>query len=144
MGNFRSDRGSGGFRNSSPRSGERDRGGFRDRDSRNSRSSGREKPEMHSAICDKCKKECEIPFKPSGNKPVFCSDCFRKEGGSDSGSSRDNFRPRNNFSSSNNSSSTSSGISPEQFKQLNTKLDKILGILETLEIAEDEEEEDEE
>ena len=33
---------------------------------------------MHEAICDKCGKRCEVPFKPSGNKPVYCSDCFRK------------------------------------------------------------------
>jgi len=36
------------------------------------------------AICAECNRECEIPFKPSGDRPVYCSDCFskRKEGGS--------------------------------------------------------------
>ncbi len=34
--------------------------------------------EMHTAICDKCGKKCEVPFKPRGSKPVYCSDCFRK------------------------------------------------------------------
>ena len=28
-------------------------------------------------ICDKCGKSCEVPFKPDGNRPVFCSDCWR-------------------------------------------------------------------
>ncbi len=31
---------------------------------------------MHSAVCFECGKDCEVPFKPSGSKPVFCSFCF--------------------------------------------------------------------
>ena len=34
--------------------------------------------EMHKAICSECKKECEVPFKPTEGKPVFCRDCFNK------------------------------------------------------------------
>jgi len=34
--------------------------------------------EMHKAICAKCKKECEVPFKPSGDRPVYCKECFSK------------------------------------------------------------------
>ena len=30
------------------------------------------------ATCAECKKECEIPFKPSGGRPVYCSECFEK------------------------------------------------------------------
>ena len=39
--------------------------------------------EMHKATCASCKKECEVPFKPSGDRPVYCKDCFskRKDGG---------------------------------------------------------------
>ena len=33
--------------------------------------------EMHKAICSDCKKECEVPFKPTEGKPVFCRDCFQ-------------------------------------------------------------------
>ncbi len=29
-------------------------------------------------ICADCKKECEIPFKPSGDRPVYCKECFSK------------------------------------------------------------------
>ena len=29
------------------------------------------RPVMHQAICSECDKECEVPFKPSGDKPVF-------------------------------------------------------------------------
>jgi CxxC-x17-CxxC domain-containing protein len=46
----------------------------------------RERPTMHKATCSKCGKECEVPFRPTGAKPVYCSDCFRKENGGTSGS----------------------------------------------------------
>ena len=142
MGNFKSDnrnRGFGGNR-SGGRSGRFGRGfgggrsgersGFRDRDSG---SFERRRPEMHKATCDKCKKQCEVPFKPTGDKPVFCSDCFRKEGS-----------PSSSFNSKNNTSS--SGISQEQYKKLDMKLDKILRILEMIEFEEEDvdEESDEE
>jgi len=34
--------------------------------------------EMHKAVCDKCKKECEVPFKPTAGKPVYCKECYAK------------------------------------------------------------------
>ena len=38
---------------------------------------------MYAAICADCQKECSIPFKPSGDRPVYCKECFsrRKTGG---------------------------------------------------------------
>ena len=39
---------------------------------------GRDKKEMHQATCSDCGKNCEVPFKPTGDKPVFCDDCFSK------------------------------------------------------------------
>ncbi len=35
--------------------------------------------EMHKAVCSECGKECEVPFKPSGDRPVYCRDCFMKK-----------------------------------------------------------------
>jgi len=107
------------------------RGGFGDR-----------RPlEMHDATCDKCKKECQVPFRPTEGKPVLCSDCFRSAGGGSSSS----FSPRGD-----RSSSSGAGMSQEQFKQLNTKLDKIIEILDNLEfedgdedIVDEDEDEDE-
>jgi CxxC-x17-CxxC domain-containing protein len=92
----------------------------------------RRRPEMHEAICDKCGKNCEVPFRPTEGKPVLCSDCFNKSGGS---IQRQRFSPRSNDSSS--------GISQEQYKEINKKLDKILGILETIEFEEVDEEDEE-
>jgi CxxC-x17-CxxC domain-containing protein len=34
--------------------------------------------EMHKAVCGDCNKECEVPFKPTEGRPVYCRDCFSK------------------------------------------------------------------
>ena len=31
---------------------------------------------MHKAICADCRMECEVPFKPSADRPVYCKKCF--------------------------------------------------------------------
>ncbi|OIO81555.1 DNA-directed RNA polymerase [Candidatus Pacearchaeota archaeon CG1_02_32_132] len=53
-----------------------DRGGFRGGGSFN-----QGPREMHKATCDECKQECEVPFKPTQGKPVFCSNCYKKKKG---------------------------------------------------------------
>jgi CxxC-x17-CxxC domain-containing protein len=40
-------------------------------------SSGRR--EMHPATCAQCGKQTQVPFLPSGVRPVYCSDCFSKQ-----------------------------------------------------------------
>ncbi len=35
--------------------------------------------EMHKATCAECKKECDVPFKPTEGRPVYCRDCFAKK-----------------------------------------------------------------
>ncbi|MFH0876704.1 MAG: CxxC-x17-CxxC domain-containing protein [Candidatus Omnitrophota bacterium] len=35
--------------------------------------------EMHKAVCAECKKECEVPFKPSGDRPIYCKECYSKK-----------------------------------------------------------------
>jgi CxxC-x17-CxxC domain-containing protein len=34
--------------------------------------------ELHTVICSSCGVETQVPFKPSGDRPVYCRDCFRK------------------------------------------------------------------
>ncbi len=34
--------------------------------------------EMHPAVCARCGVETEVPFKPSGDRPVYCRDCFSR------------------------------------------------------------------
>ena len=39
---------------------------------------------FNQAICADCKKTCKVPFRPSGDRPVYCSECFEKRKGGDS------------------------------------------------------------
>lgn len=45
-----------------------DRGGF---------SRSREDRPMFSAVCAECGQETTVPFEPSGDRPVYCRDCFQ-------------------------------------------------------------------
>jgi CxxC-x17-CxxC domain-containing protein len=46
---------------------------------RNGSSSGYGAPrQMFPATCGQCGKATEVPFQPRGDKPVYCSDCYRK------------------------------------------------------------------
>jgi CxxC-x17-CxxC domain-containing protein len=35
---------------------------------------------MYPAVCSACGKETEVPFQPRGDRPVYCSDCFERQG----------------------------------------------------------------
>src|SRR3989338_9920596 len=71
--------------------------------------SERRKPlELHGAICANCGKHTQVPFKPSGNKPVYCRECFENPG-----------------KMSNKGSSGGS----DKLDQINSKLDRILELL---------------
>ena len=34
--------------------------------------------QMFPATCAECGKSTEVPFQPRGDRPVYCSDCYRK------------------------------------------------------------------
>ncbi len=108
-----------------------DRGGFRSRPS-----FGDRPREMFQATCDNCGAQCQVPFRPTNGKPVYCSNCFdkQKNGGSDS----------RRYESRENSQPQSQPQFQEQFNTLNSKLDKILEFLESLEEEVEEEEAQEE
>ena len=96
------------------------------------RNADRGRPQMHDAECSKCGKHCQVPFRPTGTKPVFCSECFRPEG-----DARPSFRPRTS-----ERTGPQSNVSLDQLKQINAKLDKILLTLADLEMVGDNESED--
>ena len=105
-------------------------GGFRGgRDSGRSFGGDRGRPSMHKAVCDACKADCEVPFRPTGDKPIFCSDCFEKQGGRDRdrgnrfGGGRDR-APRFESKGADNSKEILKGI-----KTLNYKLDELIKAL---------------
>lgn len=106
-------------------------GGFGRRDSGrdfNRGGGGFSRPAMHKAVCDACHKNCEVPFKPTGDKPIYCSDCFSKQGGGNDrprfgGGDRDR-KPRFDAGGSDNSKEILKGI-----KTLNYKLDELMKAL---------------
>lgn len=111
------------------RSGGRSFGGGRDGD----------RKEMHKTVCSDCGNSCEVPFRPTGEKPVFCSDCFRNKGG-DSRGSRDggnrdrgfggrDSKPRFDNKKSHQGGGSETPNYKAQFEMLNTKLDTILKTL---------------
>ena len=110
-----------------------DRGGFRDSRGGGSRFGDREVV-MHDAVCDDCKKDCQIPFKPSSDKPVYCKDCFNKRGGparrDDSAPRRDfNARPQNDFNSAPARVGGNDDIK-KQLESMNVKLDRLISAIE--------------
>ena len=40
--------------------------------------SGYGRREMFTATCSNCGGVAEVPFQPTGDKPVYCRDCFQK------------------------------------------------------------------
>ena len=44
---------------------------------RNGRSSDRgQSRQMFTTVCSDCGRETQVPFKPTGDRPVYCRDCF--------------------------------------------------------------------
>ena len=44
--------------------------------------------EMHSVVCAECGNQATVPFLPRGDRPVYCSDCFSRQGGGGGGGGR--------------------------------------------------------
>lgn len=71
-GGFRNDkRGGGSFRSSGDRPSFPRQGRFENGQGRND-----SRGDMFTATCAACSKHCEVPFRPSGARPVYCKDCF--------------------------------------------------------------------
>lgn len=85
--------------------------------------------EMFKATCAQCGKSCEVPFRPNGQKPVYCNECF---GGKRDDAPRGDYqRPetraepamRPEFKSMKNDEMK------KQFEILSSKMDKIIAML---------------
>jgi len=131
-----------------------DRGGFRggDRGGRpsfggpkrwggNDRGGRDDRPtEMFKAVCSECGKTCEVPFRPSGDKPVFCNECFGKKKG-DTGTAPRNDRarpdesfgrgPRMDFAPRPPAHAPVGGDPMhKQMEAINSKLDRLIKLME--------------
>ena len=91
-----------------------------------SRSAG--KTFMHKATCSECNRACEVPFVPTGRKPILCSMCYKKDGDfapkKFGGSAYAEKRPYKTEYEGTDSNAA-------QFKTINAKLDAILKALGT-------------
>lgn len=93
---------------------------------------------MHQATCDQCHKPCEVPFRPTEGKPVYCNECFggKKESGDRGGDrfprkSFDAGRPaRNDFAPSTNKPSDD-GVK-KQLEAISIKLDALVKSIELM------------
>lgn len=105
---------------------DRDRGGrgrsFGGRDSGGGRRFDRRPTEMTQVTCSNCGRETEVPFRPTGDRPVYCRDCFAKMGGGENrrsfGRGSNDSRPRQ-----------SSGNNNAQLSEINAKLDQLIKLL---------------
>lgn len=79
---------------------------------------GKSNFELFHARCEACGNDCEVPFKPTNGKPVYCRECFKKNDGGESRDSRKSF-----------SSRPSSHSSDGSLDEINRKLDKIMRAL---------------
>lgn len=50
---------------------------------------GRPQGQMHKATCATCGQACEVPFRPSGERPVYCRNCFSGQAQPPSGQRRE-------------------------------------------------------
>ena len=74
---------------------------------------GFDKP-MFPAVCVECGERCQVPFKPTNGKPVYCTNCFRRDD-----------RPQRDS----RFEAPKSQDSRNDFEQLNRKLDTIIELL---------------
>lgn len=76
---------------------------------------------LFKATCSNCGRDCEVPFRPTNGKPVYCSDCFEKLGRGKQEGGRDN---RQEFRA------PAGNPNGAQLEAISVKLDKIIRLLE--------------
>ena len=136
------------------RSGGRDFGGGRSGGGRDFGGNREDRP-MFPAVCEKCGQSCEVPFRPTGDRPVFCSSCFKAQGSLPAGAGRgqggSDYAPKSFGGGSSSyapksfggdrggrrdaTPSAGAGISKGQVDLIISKLDKILSVLAPVKVV---------
>jgi len=93
--------------------------------------------QLHQATCSVCGNTCQVPFKPSGDRPIFCRDCFRKEGGGGperggrfERGGRPPFQRPERFEQRAPAGALESGQMMRELEKINDKLDRVLKAME--------------
>lgn len=109
---------------------------------------GSDRSDLYKAVCAECGKDCQVPFRPTGTRPVYCSECFEAQnGGSDRGPRRESqnsfrggrqqmFDRRPSFDSY-EPKQRQSQVSEEHLRAINIKLDRILDLLSKRSVSDD-------
>ena len=90
---------------------------------------------MFRATCADCGNSCEVPFAPTGGKPVYCKECFSKKGGRDGGDrfQKNDFRPHS-FSPNGFEGGRSNGNDDvrRQIENLSSKIERLIEKIDAL------------
>ncbi len=136
MGFFKKDKPGGKFKGSGSKPFKRHGGGG---SFGGSRDAGKQ---MYKTVCGDCGKTAEVPFKPSGTKPVLCRSCFEPEERSSYGDSKrgggsfskSKFASKRPFERGGKGGSRSHGSDSVErsLREISTKLDRVLEELSDL------------
>lgn len=91
--------------------------------------------QMHKANCSNCGNACEVPFRPNGKKPIFCSNCFVKDD-----APRSTFAPKRDFAArpSFNAAPARDDRGMQELKRemqsINEKLSRMLSLMEVAQV----------
>lgn len=96
---------------------------------------------MHKTVCSECGNSCEVPFKPSSDKPVYCDNCFsnKRDNRNDDRGDRGNFKNQTRaegrlrkpdyVSTPRHENNDNSDIK-KQLSDISNKLDNLVKVLE--------------
>lgn len=49
---------------------------------------------LHDAVCAQCSSVCQVPFRPTGSRPVYCQNCFKRD---DAGGERGGYGEKRSY-----------------------------------------------
>ena len=75
-----------------------------------------EEKRSYKAVCDECGADCDVPFRPTGERPVYCRACFAPKKNADGATSYKEFKR----------SEPADDQVKQQLAMINTKLDALI------------------
>jgi len=94
-------------------------------------SNNKKQREMYAATCKDCGKACEVPFQPTPDRPAFCQACFdkRKQARAQKGNGQKS-QPQPKHQSQQQTSPSQADVS-RRIDALNSKLDRLIAMMES-------------
>ena len=90
---------------------------------------------LHRATCSTCGQNCEVPFRPSEDRPVFCKNCFDKNDTSAKGGRFDKRDGGSRSFSTSNTPDPRIDDLKKQIESLSYKVEKLIKMLQPAAIA---------